>query len=436
MTTPLVTIGMPVYNGDEYLAEAVASLLAQTHAALQLIIYDNASTDRTYEVAQSIAARDRRVQVVRHPHPISVAENFIVAAERSTTDYFCWAAHDDLREPEFLATLVALLQASPQAGLATCGCSEIDPDGSFRRHCHATASLAHAQCADPTDRVVAYLRHSPCSPIYGLFRTALLQDRLSAMRQGPRFGGDLVFLAGFLARNGLVFTPAPLLLLRGGGGSHNPDQFESIWHFAREMWSFHAALRNAVQSKRSMISKMRVFMARWKLFARYMTWRPARMIAGGLLLRALPWLAHVHHAARMHAGPFARLRRRLKHGGHKRIAILGAGKHTQRNVLLFQRAIGRHGTIIAIGDDRAQRIRPWTLDVPIVPAADVPLLRPDVLLVSSDTYESALFKRARELVDSSIAVWALYDLSLELLPSKSQAAHRHARGETAMPLLR
>ena len=129
MTAPLVTIGMPVYNGDEYLAEAVSSLLEQTYPAFKLIIYDNASTDQTHKLALAFAARDPRVRVMRQPSKISAVDNFIAVAQQAESEYFCWAAHDDLRNPGFLSSLVEALESQPDAGLAACDCLEIDPDG-------------------------------------------------------------------------------------------------------------------------------------------------------------------------------------------------------------------------------------------------------------------------------------------------------------------
>src|SRR2546422_6850224 len=63
---PRVSVGMPVYNGERYLAEAVDSLLAQTYEDFEVIICDNASTDRTGEIARSYAARDTRVRYARN----------------------------------------------------------------------------------------------------------------------------------------------------------------------------------------------------------------------------------------------------------------------------------------------------------------------------------------------------------------------------------
>src|SRR2546422_9844275 len=79
---PRVSVGMPVYNGERYLAEAVDSLLAQTYEDFEVIICDNASTDRTGEIARSYAARDTRVRYARNEKNLGAGGNFRRSEER------------------------------------------------------------------------------------------------------------------------------------------------------------------------------------------------------------------------------------------------------------------------------------------------------------------------------------------------------------------
>ena len=70
---PVASVGMPVYNGERYLEVALSSVLAQTLDDLEVIICDNASTDRTAEICQDYAARDRRIRYFRNPHNLGAA---------------------------------------------------------------------------------------------------------------------------------------------------------------------------------------------------------------------------------------------------------------------------------------------------------------------------------------------------------------------------
>ena len=99
--TPRVSLGFPVYNGERYLAAALDSLLGQTFRDLEVVICDNASTDRTAELCAAYAARDARVRYHRNPTNLGAAPNFNRTFELSRGEYFKWAAHDDVCAPTF-----------------------------------------------------------------------------------------------------------------------------------------------------------------------------------------------------------------------------------------------------------------------------------------------------------------------------------------------
>ena len=65
--SPRLSIGLPVYNGERFLAQALECLLAQTFRDFELVISDNASTDRTSEICYAYVQRDPRVRYVRNP---------------------------------------------------------------------------------------------------------------------------------------------------------------------------------------------------------------------------------------------------------------------------------------------------------------------------------------------------------------------------------
>lgn len=118
MTHPRVSVGMPVYNGARYLPGAVEAFLAQTFEDFELIISDNASTDRTAEIAAGFAARDPRIRYFRQSKNIGGAANFAFVLSEARGDYFQWAAHDDLWRPFWLERAVDALDADPEIGFA------------------------------------------------------------------------------------------------------------------------------------------------------------------------------------------------------------------------------------------------------------------------------------------------------------------------------
>jgi len=114
---PMVTIGLPVYNAQRYLEQALDSLLAQTYTDFELIIADNASTDRTQEICLAYAAKDQRIRYHRNEKNLGAAPNFNLLFQLSASKYFKWAPYDDLIEPTFLARCVEVMEQHPEVVL-------------------------------------------------------------------------------------------------------------------------------------------------------------------------------------------------------------------------------------------------------------------------------------------------------------------------------
>ncbi|MEM7293034.1 MAG: glycosyltransferase [Pseudomonadota bacterium] len=110
MSTPLVSIGMPVYNGEEFLAESLETLLGQTYKNLEIVVSDNASTDRTAEICQDFADRDQRIKYYCAEENRGSNWNFSQAFRLSTGDYFKWAASDDLCTSDFVERCLVILE--------------------------------------------------------------------------------------------------------------------------------------------------------------------------------------------------------------------------------------------------------------------------------------------------------------------------------------
>ena len=111
---PLVTIGMPIFNGAQYLAEAIESALAQDYSAIEIVISDNASTDDTASIARRYAERDPRVTYVRQETHLGSVIHFDRVRGLGRGKYFTWLAHDDLlSDARYVSTVVAYLEQHP-----------------------------------------------------------------------------------------------------------------------------------------------------------------------------------------------------------------------------------------------------------------------------------------------------------------------------------
>lgn len=104
---PLVSIGLPVYNGETDIARALDCLLAQTFENFELIVADNASTDETERICRAYAARDSRIRYFRHAQNLGAIANFSFVLHEAVGDYFMWAAADDERAPDCVAFYLA-----------------------------------------------------------------------------------------------------------------------------------------------------------------------------------------------------------------------------------------------------------------------------------------------------------------------------------------
>lgn len=114
-----VTIGVPVYNGQDQLEECLDCLVRQTFQDIEILIFDNASTDRTQDIIESFAARDARIKYTRRPENLGPVKNFVAPLEQAATPYFMWRAHDDVSSLDYVEKLVAALKLAPSAALAT-----------------------------------------------------------------------------------------------------------------------------------------------------------------------------------------------------------------------------------------------------------------------------------------------------------------------------
>lgn len=203
-----VAIGIPVYNGANYLAAAIESVLQQTYSDFDLVISDNASTDATEDICRAYARRDHRIRYVRQPRNLGAAGNHNVLVRMTDNPYFKWAAHDDLIAPGFLAACVQALDADPAVVVASPASMLIDEKGLPLRFSPERGGVIDSAgvcwpvlpegnegltAADAVVRFTAViLKMVMCVEIFGLMRRSALQR---THLQGPFSGADKVLLA-------------------------------------------------------------------------------------------------------------------------------------------------------------------------------------------------------------------------------------------------
>jgi glycosyltransferase involved in cell wall biosynthesis len=189
-TQPLVTIGLPCYNSERYIAQAIESLLAQTYGNFKLIISDNASTDSTGAICQRYAAADSRVEYTRNPSNIGLTRNFNRVFALSSTKYFKWATADDFSGPELLADAVDILEANPKIALCYPRTVLVDAEG---QETHRYVDKLNLMQDSPVERFVMLVSEiALVNHHLGLLRSDIIRrTRL----WGTHVGADIGFLA-------------------------------------------------------------------------------------------------------------------------------------------------------------------------------------------------------------------------------------------------
>jgi len=170
--TPRLGIGLPVYNGATYLAEAVEALLGQTYEDFELIISDNASTDATEDICRQYAAQDHRIRYVRQPRNIGGQFNHNVVFEYCRSELFKWAADDDLYGRDLVERCVAALDEHPDVVLAHSWTAVINSGGEVVQAIEYP--LATSSVAAPV-RFRSMLFDDGGDDDYGVIRTEVLR---------------------------------------------------------------------------------------------------------------------------------------------------------------------------------------------------------------------------------------------------------------------
>jgi glycosyltransferase involved in cell wall biosynthesis len=181
---PSVSVGMPVYNGAQFVARAIESVLNQDLSDLELVICDNASTDETQSICMDYARRDPRVRYFRNEKNLGAMANFSRVFELSRGNYFRWLSADDYVGPGALALCKAVLDQRPEVVLCCTKVDIVDGDGEVLRHYE---ELQQLEQPGALERMRAAKAQDPWSnAIYGLMR----RDVLARTRLMGAFGGS------------------------------------------------------------------------------------------------------------------------------------------------------------------------------------------------------------------------------------------------------
>lgn len=232
--TPQVSIGLPVYNGEDYLDESLRSILDQTFTDFELIICDNDSTDETESICRSYASEDSRIRYFRNERNLGAAKNYNRTLRLARGEYFRWICHDDKLAPRCLEACVEVLDQHPEVVLAYPQTQMIDAQGEEMEDPGWLRNL-HLVSMPPSERFAryfeAYVWGGFGSQLFGLMRTDVLR---STMKHGDFPSADLI-LIGELALWGEIYEIEEKLSLRRVHEENsifsNDREIDQIWEW-------------------------------------------------------------------------------------------------------------------------------------------------------------------------------------------------------------
>ena len=171
---PLVSVGLPVRNGERHLGDAVRSVLGQDHGRLELVISDNASSDGTEEICRQFARSDPRVRYHRQAQDIGLVPNFNAVLRLARGTYFKWMGDDDRLTPTYVSRCVDVLDDDPALILVTTQQAHVAQDGVVESAGYDGSGL---RSDSPVERFSEWLRllnesRLMLDPLYGTMRRA------------------------------------------------------------------------------------------------------------------------------------------------------------------------------------------------------------------------------------------------------------------------
>jgi glycosyltransferase involved in cell wall biosynthesis len=169
---PRLSIGLAVYNGENYLSESLDALLGQSYEDFELIISDNASTDGTADICHHYMNQDSRIRYIRQPRNIGLAPNHNFVFEQASGELFKWASHDDLYARDLLQRCIDALDENPHVVLAHSWTAIVDGSGTVTEKLEYPLTTASLRAPE---RFHSTLFANGGDDVYGVVRANILR---------------------------------------------------------------------------------------------------------------------------------------------------------------------------------------------------------------------------------------------------------------------
>jgi glycosyltransferase involved in cell wall biosynthesis len=205
--TAKVFIGMPVYNGERFVAHAIKCFISQTHPNWVLLISDNCSSDNTFEICKEFSQQDKRISVVRQDKNIGAPNNFKFVLSQANTDFFMWAAFDDHWEPHFLEKCLNAFR-NHNVGMTFSNTFTISNPAEQK---YSAYDFSNFSGKITPKKLACFLitheRNGQANTIYSLYRTPVVKYIFEKFPLNDHLLSDVVFTLATISRKGIYINP-------------------------------------------------------------------------------------------------------------------------------------------------------------------------------------------------------------------------------------
>ena len=215
-----VSIGIPVYNGEQYIAETIESILSQNYSDFELVISDNHSNDNTANICREFMSKDRRIKFIQNHSNIGSTRNFSRAFELCSGEYFMWASADDTFEKDYINSCVDVLEKDPSVILCYSATNIINSNGLLMAVYKDKFNLNDYSASQRYRKLIYSL--NLCNCLHGLIRASVLAN--TRLIQPDAGAWDCVLLAELALKGKFVQLQKPMFNRRRFAMKETLDQ--------------------------------------------------------------------------------------------------------------------------------------------------------------------------------------------------------------------
>jgi len=280
-----VFIGMPAYNGERFISEAIESLLNQSFSDFTLFISDDASTDGTQAICEMYAKKDPRIIYYQQEKNIGMFPNFKFVLDKANGEYFMWASHDDIREKDYLKVCVENIE-NKKVDATTTVTSVVD---SYGRSTRELTELTKLSGKPSMQQVAKYILQpeilGKCNLMYSVFKTSVIKKLWEIYPQKMEWGSDYHFSLAIISHF-KVYVDKRILFKKRLGGHSSKDSTKKD--------NPNTVKRAVIQNPKNHIFPFGKFRQYFNGHMRALEGTPYRPLAALLLLARLPRSFFIH----------------------------------------------------------------------------------------------------------------------------------------------